>query len=284
MLPRLRLLAEASPARIFSRGVAQLISPNASVPVSEAPARNNTPAAAYARKQLVSRTGALAFKRGMISWYDENGVHMPATVLEIDLCQVVGHKTEEVHGYNAVQVGMGHKKKAQKNMKKSKLGQFSAVTVNPKESVAEFRIRGTDGLLPVTTEITASHFKVGQYVDVQATSKGKGFAGVMKRHGFSGLPASHGVSLKHRSGGTTGQNTDPGRVFPGRKMAGNMGNETVTLKNQKVLSVDEDTGIVIIKGMVPGSKGKIVKLSDSRAMYGVAAHDIKSRLGPLVPE
>lgn len=284
MLPRLRNVTElALPSRVFSRGVAQLMSPNVSVSPQEAPERNNTPAAAYARKQLVSRTGALAFKRGMVSWY-EDGVHMPATVLEIDLCQVTGHKTEAEHGYNAVVVGMGHRNKARQKMPKSQLGQFSAAKVNPKQSVAEFRVRGQQGLLPVTTEILASHFKVGQYVDVQATSKGKGFAGVMKRHGFHGLPASHGVSLKHRSGGTTGQNTDPGRVFPGRKMAGRMGGDTVTLKNQKVLSVDESTGVVIVKGMVPGSKGKIVKLSDSRHMYGVAAHDVKSRLGPLVPE
>jgi len=144
------------------------------------------------------------------------------------------------------------------------LGHYEACEVSPKKLLREFRVRGEDGLLKPGTIITANHFRVGQFVDVRADSKGKGFAGGMKRWGFSGQPASHGNSLTHRAMGSAGQSQGGGsRVLPGKRMAGRMGGQQHTVQNLKVLQVDPELGIVIVNGAVSGPKGCVVELQDA---------------------
>ncbi|KAK9237207.1 translation protein [Lipomyces kononenkoae] len=217
--------------------------------------------AALTRKQLPRRTGAIAFKRGMMSIFDEKGARIPVTILHIDRAQVTYVKTIEKHGYCAVQVGAGARHP--KNITRPMLGHFSKAGVAPKKLVQEFRVRDESGLLPIAHEITAEHFKEGQFVDIWAPSKGKGFSGVMKRHGFSGLPASHGVSVSHRSAGSTGQSQDPGRVLKGKKMAGRMGGDYVTVQNSKVVKIYPEFGLVLVKGPVPGPKYAAVSIQDA---------------------
>ena len=206
------------------------------------------------------RTGLITRKLGMTRVFAENGTHIPVTVLRVESCQVVAHRTEENDGYNALQLGSVEAKV--KNVGKAMRGHFAKAKVEPKKRVAEFRI-SSDAFVDVGAELSADHFVAGQFVDVSGTSIGKGFAGVMKRHGFSGLRASHGVSIKHRSGGSTGQAQDPGRVFKGKKMAGQMGNERVTNQNLEVVSTDAERGLILVKGAVPGSKGGYLLVRDA---------------------
>ena len=206
------------------------------------------------------RTGLIARKLGMTRVFGENGRHEPVTVLEVDNCQVVARRTEEREGYNAVQIGIGAAKV--KNVTKAMRGHFAKAKVEPKRRTTEFRV-GPDALLEVGAELSVAHFVPGQFVDVTGTSQGKGFAGAMKRHGFAGLRASHGVSVSHRALGSTGQCQDPGRVFKGKKMAGQMGAKRVTTQNLLVMAADADRGVILIKGAVPGSKGGFVLVRDA---------------------
>ncbi|MBT3359644.1 MAG: 50S ribosomal protein L3 [Rhodospirillales bacterium] len=206
------------------------------------------------------RTGLITRKLGMTRVFAENGSHVPVTVLKVDSCQVVAHRTEENDGYNALQLGCAEAKV--KNVGKAMRGHFAKAKVEPKKRLVEFRI-SSDAFVDVGAELSADHFVVGQFVDVSGTSIGKGFAGVMKRHGFAGLRASHGVSIKHRSGGSTGHAQDPGRVFKGKKMAGQMGNERVTTQNLEIVSTDAERGLILVKGPVPGSKGGYLLVSDA---------------------
>lgn len=206
------------------------------------------------------RSGLIAQKLGMTRVFTDDGQHVPVTVLKVEDCQVIATRTEERHGYNAVQLGVGQAKV--KNVTKPMRGHFAKAKVEPKRKLAEFRV-SADALLDVGAEITAAHFIPGQYVDVTGTSIGKGFAGVIKRHGFSGLRASHGVSIKHRSGGSTGNSQDPGKVFKGKKMAGHMGDERVTTQNLTVVSSDAEDGLIMIKGAVPGAAGGYVLIFDA---------------------
>lgn len=206
------------------------------------------------------RTGIIAEKVGMTRVFTESGEHVPVTVLKVEGLQVVAQKTEERDGYSAVQLGVGKAKV--KNVSKSLRGHFAKAKVEPKKKVAEFRVT-PDNLIEVGSEISVNHFVVGQYVDVSANSIGKGFAGVMKRHNFAGLEATHGVSISHRSHGSTGQRQDPGRVFKGKKMAGHMGDSKVTTQNLLVMSTNEDAGVILLRGAVPGSKGSYVLISDA---------------------
>ena len=206
------------------------------------------------------RTGVLAKKIGMTRFFDETGAHVPVTVLSVEGLQVTGLRTADVDGYSAVQLGIGAKKA--KNTTQPLRGHFAKALVEPKAHVAEFRV--AEGLLPeLGAEITADHFVPGQYVDVQGTTIGKGFAGAMKRWNFGGLRATHGVSVSHRSHGSTGQRQDPGKVFKGKKMAGHLGVETVTSQNLTVFRVDADRGLIMIKGAVPGHEGSLVKIRDA---------------------
>lgn len=206
------------------------------------------------------RTGLIAQKLGMSRVFTEIGEHVPVTVLKIDNCQVIAQKTAERDGYDAVQLGAGVAKV--KNVSKPLRGHFAKAKVEPKRKIAEFRV-SADNLLEPGKELSAKHFVAGQYVDVSGSSIGKGFAGVMKRHNFAGLEATHGVSISHRSHGSTGQRQDPGRVFKGKKMAGHMGDRNVTTQNLLVMASDEEEGIIMLRGAVPGAKGSYVLLSDA---------------------
>jgi large subunit ribosomal protein L3 len=206
------------------------------------------------------RSGVIAQKLGMTRVFTPDGQHVPVTVLKIDQCQVVGHKTVEKHGYTALQLGAGTVKV--KNLAKAERGHFAKSKVEPKRRLAEFRV-SPENLIAVGAEITAAHFIPGQFVDVTGITIGKGFAGAMKRWNFAGLVASHGVSISHRSHGSTGNRQDPGRVFPGKKMAGQLGNERVTTQNIEVVKTDVDRGLIMLKGSVPGAKGGWVHLRDA---------------------
>jgi large subunit ribosomal protein L3 len=206
------------------------------------------------------RTGVIAKKLGMTRFFDEAGVHVPVTVLALDGCQVVGQRTADKDGYVALQLGAGARKA--KNTAKPERGQFAKAQVEPKREVVEFRV-SPDNLIDVGAEITADHFVPGQKVDVQGSTIGKGFAGAMKRWNFGGLRATHGVSVSHRSHGSTGNRQDPGRTFPGKKMAGHLGVETVTTQNITVVRVDVERGLIMVKGAVPGAEGSYVRIRDA---------------------
>ncbi len=206
------------------------------------------------------RTGLIAKKLGMTRVFNDRGHHVPVTVLQLDGCQVVAQRTEEKDGYTALQLGAGSRKV--KNVSKAQRGHFAKAEVEPKAKIAEFRV-GADGMVDVGAELTADHFVAGQRVDVVGTSKGKGFAGAMKRHNFGGLRASHGVSISHRSHGSTGQCQDPGRVFKGKKMAGHMGDARTTVQNLEVVETRAEEGLILVKGGLPGSKEGWVLVSDA---------------------
>ncbi|MDZ4371769.1 MAG: 50S ribosomal protein L3 [Phenylobacterium sp.] len=206
------------------------------------------------------RTGVIAKKMGMARFFDEAGAHVPVTVLSLEGCQVVAHRSTDKDGYVALQLGAGVKKP--KNTTKALRGHFGKAEVEPKAKVVEFRV-SEDNLIDVGAEITADHFVAGQKIDITGTTVGKGFAGAMKRWNFAGLRATHGVSVSHRSHGSTGQRQDPGRTFKGKKMAGHLGQETVTTLNLTVWRVDAERGLILVKGAVPGSEGSFVKVRDA---------------------
>ena len=206
------------------------------------------------------RTGLIAKKLGMSRIFESDGTHVPVTVLSVEDLKVVDVKTKERDGYTAVQLGTGAIKA--KNVSKPLKGHFAKANVEPKKKLAEFRV-SEDCLLSVGDELSVEHFVAGQYVDVCSTSKGKGFAGVMKRYNFAGLEATHGVSISHRSHGSTGQRQDPGKVFKGKKMAGHMGDERVTVQNLKVVATDAARGLLMVKGGVPGGENAWVYVTDA---------------------
>jgi len=208
------------------------------------------------------RSGLIATKIGNSSYYHEDGKNTHVTVLKVDECIVASVKTSDKDGYNAVQLASVDTEKDVSHINKPQRKMFSSINIKPKKIVKEFRV-DNDNILEVGTKLDVSHFKVDQFVDASSISIGKGFAGVMKRHNFGGLRASHGVSISHRSHGSTGQNQDPGRVFKGKKMAGRMGNKKVTKQNLKVIDVDSENNLLIVKGSVPGKKNSIVYLKDS---------------------
>ncbi len=206
------------------------------------------------------RTGLIAQKIGMTRIFNDEGNHVPVTVLKIDNCQVVAVRTQEKDGYTAVQLGVGAAKV--KNVGKAMRGHFAKAKVEPKSWLVEFRVP-QDALIDVGAELSAEHFIAGQFVDVVGTTIGKGFAGGMKRHHFGGLRASHGVSVSHRSLGSTGQRQDPGKTFKGKKMAGHLGDVRVTTQNLRVVSTDVERGLIMVRGAVPGSDGGYVLIKDA---------------------
>lgn len=206
------------------------------------------------------RSGVIAQKLGMTRIYTDAGEQVPVTVLRMDGCQVVAHRTEEKNGYTALQLGAGVAKV--KNTTQAMRGHFAKASVEPKRKLVEFPV-DADKLIEVGAEITADHFVVGQFVDVTGTSIGKGFQGGMKRWNFGGLRATHGVSVSHRSLGSTGNRQDPGRTFKNKKMAGHMGAERVTTLNLKVVRTDVERGLILVEGSVPGSKGGWIIVRDA---------------------
>ena len=206
------------------------------------------------------RSGVIAQKVGMTRVFTEAGEHVPVTVLKLDGCQVVAHRTAEVNGYSALQVGVGKAKV--KNVSKAERERFAQAKVEPKMKIAEFRVPA-DQMIPVGAEILADHFVTGQFVDVTGTTTGKGFAGPMKRWNFGGLRATHGVSLSHRSHGSTGGRQDPGKTFKNKKMAGHMGVERVTTLNLKVVRTDVERGLILVQGAVPGVDGGYIFVRDA---------------------
>ena len=206
------------------------------------------------------RSGIIARKLGMTRVFNDAGHHVPVTVLKLDDVQVVAVRNAEKDGYTALQLGAGVAKA--KNVSKPMRGHFAKANVLPKSKLAEFRV-SEDAVLEVGASLAASHFVAGQKVDVVGTTQGKGFAGAMKRHNFGGLRASHGVSVSHRSHGSTGQCQDPGKVFKGKKMAGHMGAVRNTTQNIEVVSVDDEDGVILLCGAVPGPKNGWVLISDA---------------------
>ena len=206
------------------------------------------------------RSGVIAQKVGMMRVFTEAGNHVPVTVLRLSNCQVVAHRTKDKNGYVALQLGAGARRAS--TLTKAQRGHFAVTKVEPKRTVAEFRV-SDDGLIPVGAEITADHFIVGQFVDVTGTSIGKGFAGGMKRWNFGGLRATHGVSISHRSIGGTGGRQDPGKTFKNKKMPGHMGVDRITTLNLRVVSTDVERGLILVEGAVPGSKGGWIAVRDA---------------------
>ena len=206
------------------------------------------------------RSGVIAQKVGMTRIFTDAGEHVPVTVLKVDSCQVVAHRTKEKNGYTALQVGVGKAKV--KNVGKPMRGHYAKAKVEPKKKLAEFRVPA-DAVVEVGKEITAAHYVPGQFVDVSGITIGHGFTGAMKRWNFAGLEASHGVSISHRSHGSTGGRQDPGKTWKEKKMAGHFGVERVTTQNLKVVATDIDRGLIMIKGAVPGSEGGYVMVTDA---------------------
>jgi large subunit ribosomal protein L3 len=206
------------------------------------------------------RTGLIAKKLGMTRMFKDDGTHVPVTVLHVDQLQVVDVRTKERDGYAALQLGWGKAKV--KNVSEPNKGHYARVKVEPKQRVREFRV-AEDAVLEIGATLSAAHFVVGQKIDVCGITKGKGFAGGMKRWNFRGLEASHGVSVSHRSHGSTGNRQDPGKTFKNKKMAGHLGVERVTTMNLVIAGVDAEKGLLMVRGAVPGSKGEFVTVRDA---------------------
>lgn len=206
-----------------------------------------------------NRAGILAKKVGMTRIFNEKGQQVPVTVLQVDNLQVVVHMTKEKNGYSAIQVG-AFAQKAQR-LSKPVAGHFRKAGVEAKKSLMEFRMEGE--LPAVGTALTADYFQAGQMVDVSGVTKGRGFAGVIKRWTFSSGRATHGNSLSHRIHGSTGSRQDPGKVFKNKKMAGHLGVENVTTQNLEVVSIDTELSVILVKGSVPGNKGSLVVVRDA---------------------
>ena len=200
-------------------------------------------------------SGIIGKKLGMTSIFNEDGKNVPCTVIEAGPCVVTQVRTEEVDGYEAVQLGFGEAK--EKNTPNALKGHFKKAGTTPKRKLAEFK--GFESELALGTEVLVDVFEEGEFVDVTGTSKGKGFQGVVKRHGFGGVgQATHGQHNRLRAPGSIGAASYPARVFKGMRMAGQTGNEKVKVLNLQVLKVDAENNVLIVKGAIPGSNGSYV--------------------------
>ena len=205
------------------------------------------------------KKGIIGRKIGMTQIFDEKGNVIPVTVIEAGPCVVAQVKTVETDGYNAVQLGFGDVK--DKHINKPEAGHFAKAKLANKKHLREFRLDSIEGI-KVGDEVKADVFEAGEKIDVQGTSKGKGFQGVIKRHGQHRGPMGHG-SMYHRRPGSMGPTSTPGRVFKGKKLPGRMGNNTITIQNLEVVSVDLDKNVILVKGSVPGANGAILKIKSS---------------------
>ena len=204
------------------------------------------------------RSGMIVKKVGMTTVFMDSGEACPVTLLSIEGCTVVAVKKIDDGRLTSLQVGSGKAK----NVTKPLLGHFSKANVEPKKILREFRI-SSERELPVGAVFQADYFEKGCFVDITGVTIGRGFAGAMKRHNFSGLRASHGVSVSHRSHGSTGHRKDPGKVFKGKKMAGHMGCQKVTVQNVKVIDFDVERGLIVVKGNIPGYEGAWISIRDA---------------------
>ena len=203
--------------------------------------------------------GLIGKKLGMTQIFDEQGKVIPVTVIEAGPCVVAQVKTVETDGYNAIQLGFGDVKESKIN--KPEKGHFAKSKLTPKKHLREFRLDSVENI-NVGDELKADTFTAGDQLDIQGTSKGKGFQGVIKRHGQSRGPMGHG-SMYHRRPGSMGPTSTPGRVFKGKKLPGHMGSQTITIQNLEVVRVDLDKNVILVKGSVPGNKGAILKIRNS---------------------
>lgn len=201
--------------------------------------------------------GLVGRKCGMTQIFTEDGISIPVSVIEVDPNRITQIKTNEVDGYRALQVTTG--KANPKRLHKSDIGHFAAAGVEAGRGLWEFTLNDDEALdIQVGNSLTVELFATGQFVDVTSTSKGKGFQGVIKRYNFATQDATHGNSLSHRAPGSIGQRQSPGRVFKGKKMSGQMGNKRCTIQSQKIVRVDKERNLLLIKGVVPGAAGSDV--------------------------
>jgi len=206
--------------------------------------------------------GLVGRKRGMTRIFTEDGNSVPVTVIEVSPNRITQIRDQEKDGYTAIQVTSGHRRTSL--VSRPEAGHFARAGVEAGEGLWEFRVEGDEGDgLEIGVELTVERFEPGQKVDVTGTSKGKGFAGVVKRHNFRTQDATHGNSLSHRAPGSIGQCQTPGRVFKGKKMAGHMGDERQTTLNLQVVRVDAERNLLLIRGAVPGAKGGHVMIRPS---------------------
>ena len=205
------------------------------------------------------KKGIIGKKLGMTQIFDEKGNVIPVTVIEAGPCVVAQVKTVETDGYNAIQLGYGEVKA--KHINKPEAGHFAKSKLENKKHLREFRLEDISNF-KVGDEVKADVFAKGEKVDIQGTSKGKGFQGVIKRHGQHRGPMGHG-SMYHRRPGSMGPCATPGRVFKGKKLPGHMGSVTVTIQNLDVVAVDMDKNVILVKGSVPGAKGAILKIKSA---------------------
>ena len=205
------------------------------------------------------KKGLIGKKIGMTQIFNEEGKVIPVTVIEAGPCVVSQVKTEETDGYNSIQLGFGAIKESKVN--KPERGHFTKANIAPARYLREFRVDSIEDV-KVGDELKADIFMAGDKIDIQGTSKGKGFQGVIKRHGQHRGPMGHG-SMYHRRPGSMGSTSTPGRVFKGKKLPGHMGAEAVTIQNLEVIKVDLDKNIILVKGSVPGAKGSILKIKSS---------------------
>ena len=206
------------------------------------------------------RSGLILKKIGMTRIFDNSGNSFPVTVLKLEENQVVKVIDRNKSGYSALQVGTGKVKT--KNIGKAIRGHFAKSNVEPKKILKEFRV-DEEMLVEEGKVFSINHFSVGQKIDVSGVSHGKGFSGGMKRHNFAGLEATHGVSISHRSHGSTGNSQDPGRVWKGKKMAGQYGNVNKTVQNLTVLEINDVDDLLYVKGSVPGPKNGYITVRDA---------------------
>ena len=206
------------------------------------------------------RAGIIAKKLGMTRFFREDGSNVPVTLIGVEKNYVTRVREVSQKNLKQVQIASGNIKV--KKITKPIRNYFSKLKIEPKKKILEFKV-ANDQNINLGDTLDVNFFKVGQYVDVIGKSNGKGFAGSMKRHNFGGLRATHGVSVSHRSHGSTGQCQDPGRTFKGKKMAGHMGHNKVTMHNLEVVEINNEDGLILIKGSVPGSKGTLLVIRDA---------------------
>ena len=218
-------------------------------------------------KQVKNVHGLLGTKLGMTQLWDDNNKVVPVTVIDASTNVVTQVRSTDKDGYTALQLGFGEIKSSK--VTKPMAGQFDRAGVTPRKHLVEIRTADAE-TYQLGQEITADTFAAGDTVDVTGTSKGKGFSGVMKRHGFHGVSASHGSHRNHRKPGSIGGCATPGRVFKGMRMAGRMGNDTITTQNLTIHSVDAEKGLILIKGAVPGARGTLVLLRTAAKSKGAA--------------